>query len=194
MTYELFETLQKKTSSFNINSYVQVKPSSSRNGECVCQPLTYAPNADCVIQTDPEHAWYTRYGENQEAWLEFDIEKLDTYIVMPVIGYIIQVFHNCNYPISWKLSGKNNDNEEWNTIHQIQSGSRFVEKGEKAYLYINSVTYTKYRLDILKTNDLSYEVGLKFFDLFVGVHNTPYLAKSIDISLSTYCLIIFVIT
>ena len=188
MPFGLFEELQKKTSGFDINEYVKVKASSCQVTTSSCQPLNYTNNAGCVIQINPKHAWYTKIEVN-EAWLEFDIESINKFVPSSIIGYIIQVFDNCNYPTKWKFSGKNENDEQWEEIDKIHSGEKYVESGGKVRFFTKHVVFSKYRLDFLSTKNSNFHVGLKFFDLLIGKRLTECICSKMNLRISIYTLL-----
>ena len=186
MEYGLFYSLQKKTANFSINDYVEVKASSSYVSRSECQPLNYTGTPECIIQINPSVAWYTKNNNPPEAWLEFDIAKLDKYNVLPIIGYSLKMYPKCNKPTKWTLSGRNKKEENWNVISTINSLSSKATSGELVSYKTNSVTYTQYRFDILDSTNLKekFFVGFKFFDLIVGKRRTECLQKQIKPSIS----------
>jgi len=114
----------------------------------------------------------SEYSNKYQAWKAMNKENVDSYswhsdAAMPawlqyqfIVGKTIKIYSITSrniiapaqfYPIAWTLNGSNNG-VDWTTL-DTQTGQSFGKNWKKYYSFINSTSYTYYRLNITSTSD-----------------------------------------
>ena len=152
--------------------FSQLRKSSSSSEEYlnlfnVTESCNGSGKKESVIDPSENLNWWTCGTPNYPQWIQIEMKNF----YLTINGYILMSFEGCcSYPKTWKLEGKNREDDDWKLIDAVVNetdlnGSKIV----KAYpnKILKSCTFRIFRLTV--TDDTSGG------DIFVSLNEIDFI-------------------
>ena len=171
----MFSNLQDLHPDIPISNLVDVTASSYQDESGVCQSLGWSKPVS-IIEKHKTRGWYNT-AQSYEAWIAFDITKVSYLNNFYIIGYQIQVFTNCCYPINWDIQTRKNNESNWITVSSENEQKPQLSTGNFIQYKTAPIRSRQIRLFATKNScpgTYKYWMGLQGFDL---IYRSKYATK-----------------